>query len=433
MKKIINNTKYFILPLFVFIISCSFENQVLVTTERDTYTIADFKENFQFAPTDDSLKRVEKVDEFVNHVLIVKEGRARGYDKDPIVTIAFETHRKEVIYRAYYEDKVINKVKVPDSEIRKIYNQIVNQYHLAQIVVDEESLAQHIQAELKKGVLFDSLLKLSLDTLTENGDIGTLAAIQLPPEIVTQVEKTKEGRTTNVIQLGNYLYIFKVIEHKKTDTPTFENIAPSIRNNLMREKILERAEQFIEKIVDKAKIEYNEEGLDALLKPESLITADDLNKWVVKKHDTSYVQVRTIRQAVLKQYKQSYVEPRKLIERVLVPDLIYDKAIKEHFDKKVHVKKRLSNALSLLIYQKFYSDEVLGKAVVDSMEVVNYYKDHKDEYNDKKFSDVYLVLNTKVRDEKIDSLRKNIFEDLHKKYNPEISQPVLEKLLKEEN
>ncbi|GAI37801.1 unnamed protein product, partial [marine sediment metagenome] len=191
--------------------------------------------------------------------------------------------------------------------------------------------------------------------------------------------------------------------------------------------------QFIEKIVDKAKIEYNEEGLDALLKPESLITAEDLNKWVVKKHDTSYVQVRTIRQAVLNQYRQSSVEPRKLIERVLIPDLIYDKAVKEHFDKKVHVKKRLSNALSLLIYQKFYSDEVLGKAVVDSMEVVNYYEDHQDEYNDKKFSDVYLVLKAKVRDEKIASLRKNIFEGLHKKYNPEINQPVLEKLMKEEN
>ncbi|MCK4672497.1 hypothetical protein KAT67_00805, partial [candidate division WOR-3 bacterium] len=216
------------------------------------------------------------------------------------------------------------------------------------------------------------------------------------------------------------------------DTPKFEDVKENIRDNLMREKILEQGEKFIQEILEKAKIEYNEEGLDALLKPDSLITEEDLNKWVVKKYDTSYVRVRTIRQAVLYQYRQSFIEPKTLIERVLIPDIIYDKAEREHFEKKVKIKSRLSNALSLLLYQKFYSDEVLGKVAVDSMEIVTYYGGHKNEYKDKKFSDVYSILRSKVREEKIQTLRKNIFEGLREKYNPEINQAVLEKLLKEE-
>ena len=82
-----------------------------------------------------------------------------------------------------------------------------------------------------------------------------------------------------------------------------------------------------------------------------------MNKWVVKKYDTSYVRVRTIRQAVLYQYRQSLIEPKTLIERVLIPDIIYDRAEREHFDKKVKIKRRLSDALSLLLYQKFYSKQ----------------------------------------------------------------------------
>ena len=75
MKKIIDYTKYLILPLLVVVVGCSFENQVLLTIDSDKYTIADFRENFPFAPTDDSLKRLEKIDEFINQKLVVKEAR----------------------------------------------------------------------------------------------------------------------------------------------------------------------------------------------------------------------------------------------------------------------------------------------------------------------------------------------------------------------
>ena len=74
----------------------------------------------------------------------------------------------------------------------------------------------------------------------------------------------------------------------------------------------------------------------------------------------------------------------------------------------------------------------MGKVAVDSMEIVTYYGGHKNEYKDKKFSDVYSILRSKVREEKIQTLRKNIFEGLREKYNPEINQAVLERLLKEE-
>ncbi len=414
------------------VVGCSFENQVLVNIDGEKYTVADFREKIPFTADDDSIARLEKVTTFIDQMLMAAEARERGYAEDPVIQTAFEAQKKDILTRSYYEDKVINKAKVSDSEIRKTYEKIIDQYHLAQIVVSEESLAQHIEGELRKGVPFDTLLHFSLDTITEGGDIGTFSAMSIPPEILERVRKLQEGDVSSAIHLGDYFYFLKLIEHKKTDTPKYEAVKENIRNNLLRDKATEIGDKLIDRLIREAKIEYNPEGLEALTKPDSLITEDDLAKWVVKKYDTSYVYVSTIRDAVYSQYKRSRIQPEILIERVLVPDLLYDRASREHLENTPKMKKRLRAVLLTLLHQKFYSDEVVGKATVDSTEVVDYYKDHKDEYQDKELEDVYLRVRTTIRDEKIAALRQKVYDDLHTEYNPEVNQAVVMRLLREE-
>lgn len=432
MKITITHILYLSVALTIAVVGCAFENQTLVSIDDESFTVADFKDRYQFAPTEDSLQRVEKIREFIDQMLMVHEGREKGYDDDPVVQAAFEAHQKEVVYRAYYEAKVVDQVRVSESEIREMYNKIIDKYHLAQIVVDSDSLAQYVQVELEKGVAFESLLVFSLDTLTENGDIGEFAVISLPPEILTELEKTQEGKTTDVIKFGNYYYFLKIIEHKKSDEPKFEDVRELISSNIKREKIGEEHEKFIETIFQEAEVEYNDEGLNALTKPDSMITEEELNLWVVKKYDTSHVLVKTIREAVMHQYRQSFIPPEQLIERVLVPDIIYDKALKEHFDKKPHVKRKLKSALSTLVYQKVYNEMVHEKVSTDSLEVADYFESHKDAYGGKALSEVYSVVNAHLRSARIDSLRQMVSNQLREKYAPEVNEAVLVKLLKEE-
>ncbi|MGB3342003.1 MAG: peptidyl-prolyl cis-trans isomerase [bacterium] len=430
MKKVINNHKLLLL-LTVAIISCTFENQTLVTIADEKYMVADFRETYQFQTTEDSLQRVKKVDEFVNQMLFVKEARSRGYDQDPVVITAYETHKKDIISRGYYEASVVNKVKISDSELRKTYAKMIDQYHIAQIVFDSESLALYIEGELKKGAVFESFLHFSLDTITENGDIGVFSAMSLPPEILEQFEKMSVGRTTNAIKFGEFYYILKMLDHSKADSPAFNEVRDELETNLKREKIREESEKFIEKLVKEARIEYNDRGLEALLKPDSLITEEDLNMWIVKKHDTSYVHVRSVRDAVMYQYRQSFIDPKMLIERVLIPDLMYEKAMMVHFDKNIKIKRQLENTMGLLTYQKFYNDEVLEKVTVDSMEIVEYYNTHPDEFEGKEYNDVYFPVKIQLRDAKIGRTRKEYYERLRDKYEVVLNQSVLDKLLKE--
>lgn len=431
MKTTINYILYLSVAVAIAVVGCAFEDQTLVSIEDESFTVADFKDRYQFAPTEDSVQRVEKIREFIDQMLMVHEGRTKGYDTDPVVQSAFEAHQKEVVYRAYYEAEVVDQVKVSESEIREMYNKIIDKYHLAQIVVDNDSVAQYVQGELDKGVPFESLLVVSLDTMTENGDIGEFSVISLPPEILTALEKTQEGKTTNMINFGNYYYFLKIISHTKSDDPKFEDVRELISNNIKREKIGEEHDKFIGTILQEAKVEYNDEGLNALTKPDSVITEEELNMWVVKKYDTSYVFVKTIREAVMHQYRQSFIPPEKLIERVLIPDLMYDKAMREHFDRRPHVKRRLKSALSTLVYQKVYNEMVHEMVSTDSLEVVDYYEKHKDTYGEKSLSEVYSVAKAHLRSARVDSLKRMVGDQLREKYRPDVNEKVLVKLLRE--
>lgn len=431
MKKMNICIKIAILGFLTVITACSQKDAVLLKINDSKYTVADFKERIMFSPTDDSLKRANRFNEFVDIMLVVEAGKERGYQNDSVVLRSLENHKKELIARNYYQNKIAKQVKISEIEIRRQHEKLIDQYHLGQIVVASESLARFIENQLDNGVAFDSLLRYSLDTITVNGDIGEFNALMLPDEVLNPLSKLNAGQTTKAVQFGDYFYVFKVIEHKTLETPTFDQVKDNIRSQLMSEKSAEKAEQLVSGILAKADIEYNEEGLAALLKPDSMITPEDMNKWVVKRNDTSYVYVSTIRDAVLFQYRRTGMDPKQLIERVLIPDLIYEQALREFYDKKPEVKRQLRNALATLVYQKVYNEEVLNKVTVDSLEVVLHYKNNKEKYAGKKLEDCFSTVNAEVRDQKIRLLREDLFKRMRDRYTYEVNEKAYRGLFKE--
>lgn len=426
------NLKYLLIPLLLLVVSCSIENRRLLTIGETKYSVADFQERFKFTANDDSTMKQQKIDDFVNQMLVAEEAKAQGYEDDPVVRTAYEASERDVIWRSYYNDVILNKIKVRDSEVREMYDKIVEQYHLAQIVVAEESLANRLKIDIQRGAQFEDLLPYSLDTISENGDIGTFSVISIPPEIMSSLRKVKDGGITAPIKFGEYYMIFKVLEHSIAERPEYEEVKENIRNNLWQERARSEGEKYYNKILEKARVEYNPEGLDILMKPDSLITEDDLNTWVVKKYDTAYVYVRTVLGAVQYLRSNARVDPKYLIDQELIPDIVYDEAIRNYHHKRPSTKRTLRDRYALLLYQKFYSDNVTEKAVVDSAEVVKYYNEHRDEFKDKNLSQAFSVAKARLRDERVKSLRSELFAMLHEKYDPVVDQAVVAQLLKEE-
>ncbi|MDH4210628.1 MAG: peptidyl-prolyl cis-trans isomerase [candidate division WOR-3 bacterium] len=427
-----HHLKYISIPLFLFIVGCSFEDKTLVTIGESKYSVADFNERYQFTAADDSVRRMNLIDEYINQMLVVEEAKEQGYEDDPVVQAAFETNQRDVIWRSYYSDVILGKLKVSDSEVRDTYNKIVEQYHLAQIVVAEESLANYVSNELKKGASFEDMLVFSLDTMSADGDIGTFSIMSIPPEIMTPLKKAKEGGVTEPIQFGEYYMIFKVVDHMIAESPKYDEVKENIRNNLRQEKARAEGEKYFTKLMERARVEYNQEGLDILLKPESLITENDLNTWVVKKYDTAFVYVRSVIDAVRYLHAGSRVDPKYLIDQELIPDLIYEEAISKYHHKQKATKRKLDNTHSMLVYQKFYSDNVTGKVTVDSADVREYFREHRDEFKDMDTKRAHSIITVRLRDGIVQNLRNDLFSGLNEKYKPEVNEAVLARLLKEE-
>ncbi len=421
-----------VVSVIFFIITCA-SDDVLVTLNNEKFTVKDLNDFYQFTPNDDSLRRAKIIDDFINQQIATLEAKSIGYADDPVVKASMEANRRDIIIRGYYQLKVIDKIKVKESEIRGLYEKLTSQYHLAEIVVDNDSLAQFIKKELKRGVQFESLLVYSLDTISPGGDIGTNSEFSIPTDVLKILKKTKVGNVAGPVNIGDYIYFLKVIEHKKMDTPRYEDVKQNIKDNLMKQKIMDTGEKFVDQVIKQAKIEYNQEGLNLLLKPESTLTEDELNTWVVKKYDTSFVRVKTVINAVQLHLKRAPdLDPKFLIERELVSDLVYDLAMKEKSEKMPKIKHELNKALNSLIYQKFYSDNVLEKVKVDSQSVVDYFNQHKADYPNKKLNEVYNQIVTKLRDDRISQLRDSLFVTLRAKYQPVINQKVYANLLKGE-
>jgi len=128
--------------------------------------------------------------------------------------------------------------------------------------------------------------------------------------------------------------------------------------------------------------------------------------------------------------------PRQIIDRTLSEDLVYDAAMKAHADRLPKVKKYLQDAQNQLMYQKYYSDMVLEKAgTVDSQKVVDYYRQHPDEFKGKKLEEVYSSIYARQREDVITALRTALFTELKKKYEAEIrfNEKGLASLLREES
>ncbi len=419
------------------LVDCAQKN-VLVTIGKDVYTVEEFKQLYQFSPTDDSTKRMVQVDEFVSQKLCILEARAKGYDSDPVVKAALETNNKAIISRGWWETEVIDRIKIPPAQIRKIYEQVINQYHLAHIAVVEESTALFIEEELRKGVKFEDLVKYSIDTSSaiRGGDLGMISGMQIPETIMDEIKRLKDGGVTKPIKLESFYEIIKLVKHKKLETPTFKEIEQNIHDELLRQKAMEEGEKFFNQIYEGANITYNDTGLAALVKPDSLLKPEDLKLWVVKKYDSQYVYVKDIREAVYYQSQISNLPPRQIIDRTLSEELVYDAAMRAHADRFPKVKKYLQDAQNQLMYQKFYSDMVLEKAgVVDSQKVVDYYRQHTDEFKDKKLEEVFSAIYARLRDEVIATLRTALFTELKKKYEAEIrfNERGLASLLREES
>jgi peptidyl-prolyl cis-trans isomerase SurA len=173
--------------------------------------------------------------------------------------------------------KLVNRevksgVVLSDEEMRSYYadhsNQFLSpmQYRLRQIYIPlsqpdsaqtAEQIARNVEEQLKNGADFQVLVKRysSGPELKDNGDLGTVRADQMMPEIRRAIESLKPGEFSGPVKTAAAVHIFRLDEIQPPKPRTFEEVRTEIQDRLFQERSADLYEKWLKDLRTAAQVE----------------------------------------------------------------------------------------------------------------------------------------------------------------------------------
>jgi peptidyl-prolyl cis-trans isomerase SurA len=173
--------------------------------------------------------------------------------------------------------KLVNRevrsgVVLSDEEMRSYYadhsNQYLTpmQYRLRQIYIPlsqpgsvqtAEQTARDIEEQLKNGGDFQALVKRysSGPELKDNGDLGTVRADHMMPEIRQVIETLKPGEFSGPVKSAGGLHVFRLEEIQTPKPRPFEEVKSEIQERLFQERSAELYEKWLKDLRTAAQVE----------------------------------------------------------------------------------------------------------------------------------------------------------------------------------
>ena len=173
------------------------------------------------------------VNQLIIQTLIADEAIKQGLDKTPAVADQLNVLKLSVLSNAYIQN-YLDTQKPSDDELKAEYERIKaavvgSEYHARHILVESESDAQAIIAELKKNP--GSFAKLaeekSLDTGSKanGGDLGWFDLSSMVPEFGNAAAKLEKGQISEAPVKTEYGYhIIQLEDSRPIQAPPFDEV-----------------------------------------------------------------------------------------------------------------------------------------------------------------------------------------------------------------
>jgi peptidyl-prolyl cis-trans isomerase C len=199
-------------------------------------------------------------DEVVLREIFLQEAERQGLNHSEALKAQIELARQSLTINALFNEyKKANPVS--DTDIQAAYDSFKAQastveYRTRHILVNKESLAKQLIAQLKKGVKFDVLArKYSNDSGSKNkgGDLDYADPKNFISEFSEAMIKLKKGQFTQEPVKSEFGYhIIKLEDSRETPFPALNDVKPQIQKNLEQQRLT----QFREELRGNAKTDY---------------------------------------------------------------------------------------------------------------------------------------------------------------------------------
>jgi len=242
---------------------------VIVRVGDRMLTLADYKRYVERNTGTDLAQDTPEVasavlDQYVEEVVLAEYAAAHGVEV-PAEKIASAVRneagstvieKRDDMRRQKLISDIAGSVQPPtDAEVEEYYTQHPGEFksgeefHVRQILVHDEELADDIVAKLKKGASFEDLSsQYSLaPNAKKGGDIGYVSRGELPKAFEDEIFTLQPGAISTVIRTESNFHIFKVDERRPPGAIDLQTAAPVIRERLREEAIRDQIAQTVSK------------------------------------------------------------------------------------------------------------------------------------------------------------------------------------------
>ena len=201
----------------------------------------------------------------VTKELILQEADKRGVIQKESVREQLEQSRVGILVAAVFED-YIEKEGVTETELKAAYESVKTQYtgkeyHVEHILVEKETDAKAIIAQIKAGGNFGEIAKAkSKDpgSATNGGDLGWVNDKALVPEFSKAMVQLKNGQMTDKPVKSQFgWHIIKTVDSRDMKAPSFDELKAELKQMIASDQNWQKAKftEMMQKLRAKAKVQ----------------------------------------------------------------------------------------------------------------------------------------------------------------------------------
>ncbi len=218
-------------------------------------------------------------DRWVATQLLYEEAQRSGMGVSDEITRKIEQYKKDLVADRLVEEVLKTRAMVTRDEVMAYYRAHREEYNLevrvSHILTNTREDAEEALDMLMTRPFSWVARKMSVDRHSgAGGDLGYLSKGNMIPEFENVVFKMDVGEVSDVIESEFGYHLVKLTDIRKTAAePAFEVVAPEISRQLLVEKRAAVYDSLIAALVERAKIEVVDPGLQYVVEASDSIRA----------------------------------------------------------------------------------------------------------------------------------------------------------------
>jgi peptidyl-prolyl cis-trans isomerase C len=211
----------------------------------------------QGQPDNDQSRRLI-LDNLITQEVVAQEADRKGFGKSVDVRTQLELVRQQVLVQALIQD-YLKKNPVKDEQLHEEYDRLKaargdKEYKARHILVDKDTEANDIIAQLKKGAKFEDLAKQSKDpgSKDKGGDLDWNPPSTFVKPFADALVKLEKGKYTETpVQTQFGWHVIQLDDVRQQTFPPYDSVKQQLQARLQEQEV----QKYVAQLRSKAKIQ----------------------------------------------------------------------------------------------------------------------------------------------------------------------------------